>query len=114
VPPADNDVVVPTFAVELAFADVATAYALLGAPGHIRIDYRPGDHHGFESPHRYHDWYDFAFNYSNPLAAGTRPAGQPTYGIAHWPETQGLLHTFNWSAWAALQVRGLARVVHWA
>jgi len=29
---------------------------------------------------------------------------QPPYDATHWPADPGLLHTFNWSAWAALQV----------
>lgn len=62
----------PSLAVELAFADALTAYELLGAGEALRIDPRPGDHHGYEDPGRYHDWYDRAFNHSSPLSAGTR------------------------------------------
>ena len=72
---AANDYVVPSLAVELAFADALTAYELLGAGAALRIDPRPGDHHGYEDPGRYHDWYDRAFNHSSPLSSGTRCGG---------------------------------------
>lgn len=71
---ATNDGVLSTFSVEAAADDVRSAYAFLGAPtAALAIDYRPGDHHGYEAVSRYIDFYDAAFGYAGPATAP--PAG---------------------------------------
>lgn len=65
-----NDQVVPTFSVEASYYEAMTAYSFLNATSNLRIDYRNGDHHGYEDISRYIDWYDLAFNHSHPGTCG--------------------------------------------
>ena len=84
---ATNDGVLSSFSVEASLGEARAAYDFLGAPpGALQVDYRPGDHHGYESPPRYFDFFDAAF--------GRRPS---------FPPPPRLFHAFNWSAWAAVQ-----------
>jgi len=107
---ATNDGVEPSFAVERALGDAAQVYAFLGAPARaLALDYRPGDHHGFESVQRYLDFLDVSFNHSapgQPAAASPRafplPRGSGAGAAAGDSGADGRLHAFNWSAWAGL------------
>eukprot|EP00035_Acanthoeca_spectabilis_P013418 m.249403 g.249403 ORF g.249403 m.249403 type:complete len:581 (+) comp15879_c0_seq2:268-2010(+) len=80
----------PTWAVERAYRAGQEVYTALGVPEHLRILYRPGQHHGFLDVNAYFDFFD---------AANGRPgfAGDPTL----FPER--LLHGFDWPTWRASQ-----------
>jgi len=111
---ATNDGVEPSFAVERALEDAAEVYAFLGAPaGALALDYRPGDHHGFESVHRYLDFLDVSFNHTAPRQPGPPAAAAPPRSFplprgsgagaaAGDAGADGRLHAFNWSAWLGL------------
>ena len=103
---ATNDGVEPSFAVERAFEEAAEVYAFLGAPKEaLAIDYRPGDHHGFERVDRYLDYLDAAFNHSitgqSPPPHFPFPSGSGGGGDDSGEDQR--LHAFNWSAWALRQ-----------
>jgi len=83
----------PTFAVEGAYVAGREAYRFLNASDHIRIEWRPGQHHGFESLDRYFDFFDIAFGRVDG-------ASFPPLSIASsFPEV--LLHSFDWAGWNA-------------
>lgn len=86
---AVNDGCDPTFAVEGGYLAGREVYRFLGAADKLRIDWREGQHHGFEQLDRYFDWFDIAF--------GRAPPG---VNMSRFPEK--LLHQFDWSAWSAL------------
>jgi cephalosporin-C deacetylase-like acetyl esterase len=67
---AYNDQVVSTRSVEASFGEALACYAFLNASSKVRVDYRIGDHHGWEEPSRYIDWYDVTFNHTNPATCG--------------------------------------------
>lgn len=76
----------PSFAVEKSYVAGREVYRWLGVPERLRIQWRPGQHHGFESPHDYFDWFDLSF-------------GRATASLDEFPEV--LLHDFNWTTWNA-------------
>ena len=82
----------PTFAVEGGYIAGREVYRFMGAEDRFRIDWRQGQHHGFESLDRYFDFFDVAFGRA-PKAAGTVDLSIE----ATFPEK--LLHTFDWNAW---------------
>lgn len=73
-----------TFANEQNYKAAQRAYILLNAADHLRIKYRPGDHHGFDDIGTYMDWFDAAFDAARTF---------------DFPEQ--LLHNFNWTQWQA-------------
>lgn len=83
---ADNDPCDPTYAVEHAYQAGKKVYQFLGKEENIRIRWRPGEHHGYETIDMYFDWYDLNFN---------RIPGKTINDM--FPEV--LYHTFNWTAW---------------
>jgi hypothetical protein len=50
----------PTWAVERSYKAGREVYRMLGVPQHLRIKYRPGQHHGFLDVDSYFDWFNFA------------------------------------------------------
>lgn len=80
------------FSVERSVRAGEAVYAFLNASGNLRLDGRPGAHHGFESVQRYVDWADFAF--------GRLPTSFPPPDL-RWPKRGQWLHDFNVSAWLA-------------
>lgn len=50
-----------SFADEQALRAAVPLYRWLGVPDRINLHWRPGQHHGFEDPNAYFDWFDFAF-----------------------------------------------------
>jgi len=84
------------FNVEQSVKAGQDVYEWLGAPGRLRLDSRPGAHHGFESVQRYVDWADYAFGRLPPLF----PAPEE-----RWPRRGGFLHDFDLGAWLALNPR---------
>lgn len=97
-----NDGVLPTMAVEASAAEIATAYSFLQVPGdYPRIDYRFGDHHGYEDISRYLDFFDSVFQHRQPTTCGTL-CGTPV--PSNLPAAVTRFHTsFNFSAWNAVQ-----------
>jgi hypothetical protein len=75
----------PTWAVERAYKAGREVYRMLGAGDHLRVKYRPGQHHGFLDVDSYFDWMMFA-------------GGAPGFGVGLFPEL--LLHDFDWSTWS--------------
>jgi len=89
----------PSFSIETTYLAGLGVYEFVGGSGaegraRLRLDHRPGDHHGWETPHRYVDWFDYHFDY--------HPLGQPGYTYDdRWPESSNLLHRqYSWDEWA--------------
>ena len=87
---ADNDPCDPTYAVERAYMAGKKAYQFLGKEDNIRIRWRSGEHHGYETVATYFDWFDISFD---------RLPGQTANTM--FPEL--LIHTFDWNAWNGSQ-----------
>ncbi len=95
----------PTFSVERTYLAGLEVYDWLGADPYLRLQTRPGDHHGWEDPRSYFDWFDAAFQYSGWYAASVRPPP----ALAQWPRDPGLFHNFSWAQWASVQPQPPAR-----
>lgn len=78
------------FSVEQSVKAGQAVYEWLGYPDRLRLDGRPGAHHGFESVSRYIDWADNAFD----RLSASFPAPD-----TRWPLRGAFLHDFNLSAW---------------
>lgn len=121
---AQNDAVIPTRCVEAAYMEALSAYTFLNSSEAIRIDYRAGDHHGYEAPSRYIDWYDYVFNHTCPVTCGNECIDYrmhsvyetvetsssrslfstvSPYGPNQWSQYGNLYHYFNWTNWSRYQ-----------
>lgn len=76
----------PSFAVERTYVAAKAVYAYHGAPGNLKLVWRPGQHHGFDNIQLYFDFFDAAF-------------GRGPQSLASFGTPQVLLHTFDWAAW---------------
>jgi hypothetical protein len=88
----------PTFSVEKTYLAGLEVYDWLGADQYLRLQSRPGDHHGWEDPKTYFDWFDAAFSYS-----GWYDSIRPPPSLSLWPRDGGLFHNFSWAEWNGLQ-----------
>lgn len=83
---AYNDGAEPTFGVERSYLNARKAWAFLGKPDHLHLNYRRGNHGPItdEQVRRNLDYFDLAF-------------GRGNGGQAEFSEV--LLHHFDWQAW---------------
>ena len=78
-----------TFAVERGVHAALDAFGLVGAPGHLRVRYRPGRHHGWLDVQSYFDFFDQAAG----LPVSDAQAGAAQFFPPH------PLHLWDWKAW---------------
>jgi hypothetical protein len=98
---ATHDAVGSFITVEATAREGAAVYDFLNAPeGALSVQYRAGDHHGFEAVATYVDFFDAAFG--RPRSSAGAPPRTAARFLAPPGAVAGPLAAFNWSAWNAV------------
>lgn len=55
--------------VEQAYHAALPVFEMMGASDRLSIHWRPGQHHGFEDPQCFFDWFDYALGRNEQVCA---------------------------------------------